>query len=283
MTTGLPGNAVVDLIQVPPHVFGRALVPAPVVFVPLDEIHLRGHVAPGVLLQRVRRVGAQPPRIEPLRFRQQPPRERRRYRILPVDLVAQSPGHDARDGSRRSRSSRAIVPDRCPESPSKAARHPLKCVPAPGRHFGLHQNAVAVAVIEHAPVLRPVHAREHAVQLFQIVVVVRESSLRVRPSRNPDGCPPCAPRPSASRARRSDRNRRPGLRICGCRTSRGRCALQASPPPCRGGDGRNARASVRPAETVGSAMVAASPARSRTACAFARSATTSPVASSRMR
>ena len=44
--------------------------------------------------------------------------------------------------------------------------HALESVGAPGGHFRLNQNAVAVAVFENAPVLLPMNARKHTIQLF---------------------------------------------------------------------------------------------------------------------
>ena len=40
---------------------------------------------------------------------------------------------------------------------------PRECVRSPCRYFLLHQDAVAIAEIEHAAILRPMHARIDAV------------------------------------------------------------------------------------------------------------------------
>src|SRR2546426_7028809 len=52
--------------------------------------------------------------------------------------------------------------------------HASKCVVAPGRNFALHQNAVPVAIVENSFILRPMNARKHAIQMFQVVMIVRD-------------------------------------------------------------------------------------------------------------
>src|SRR5579859_6787123 len=66
--------------------------------------------------------------------------------------------------------------------------HASESVCAPRRDLGLHKNAVAVAVVQNALVLGPMNAREDAVQIFHIRMVVidplgwfRHSELRVAP------------------------------------------------------------------------------------------------------
>ena len=51
---------------------------------------------------------------------------------------------------------------------------PVEGIAAPCGHFGLDQDAVPVAAVQHAPVLLPVHARVDAVQFLQVVMIVRD-------------------------------------------------------------------------------------------------------------
>ena len=50
--------------------------------------------------------------------------------------------------------------------------HAIEGIRSPHRDFGLYENSVAIAVIQDAFVLRPVDAREDAVQMFHVGVVV---------------------------------------------------------------------------------------------------------------
>src|SRR5260370_5761445 len=60
--------------------------------------------------------------------------------------------------------------------------HASKCVVAPGRNFSLHKNAVSVAVFENSLILRPMNTRKHAVQMFQVVMMVRDPLAGLRHS-----------------------------------------------------------------------------------------------------
>src|SRR5260370_670826 len=50
--------------------------------------------------------------------------------------------------------------------------HAGECIRSPGRSLGLHQNAVAVTVIQNPLVLRPVDTRKNAVQVLHVLMVV---------------------------------------------------------------------------------------------------------------
>ena len=155
-----------------PHRLDVAAIPAFVVLVPGNEVELPGGVAFGSLLKRIGGVGQQPRRIELPRFLRHAPDEFLRRRVLAVDLVAQSPGEDA-GVIAVARDHLAQLFEAVFEDGGRGLiGHALEGVRPPGGNFLLHQDAVPVAVIEHAPVLLPVDACEDTVELLEVVVVV---------------------------------------------------------------------------------------------------------------
>ncbi len=61
----------------------------------------------------------------------------------------------------------------------RLAIHALEGVAAPGGDLGLDEDAVAVAVVEHAAILLPVHARVDAVEVLHVGVVVIDPRRRL--------------------------------------------------------------------------------------------------------
>ncbi len=57
-------------------------------------------------------------------------------------------------------------------SESGSEVHPFESVRTPRRNLELHKNPMPVAIIEDPLVLRPVHASENAIQIFQVAMVV---------------------------------------------------------------------------------------------------------------
>src|SRR5579864_5824140 len=118
-------------------------------------------------------------RVELLYFREQALRKLIGRRVLAGDFIAKPPNHE-RGMVAVSRDHLAHLLEAVFENIGvRFGGHALESFPAPGGDFTLHKNAVAVAVIEHAVVLGPMVAREHAIQVFQVVVIVQNPALRL--------------------------------------------------------------------------------------------------------
>ena len=175
---GLVRERPMDRLEVSAHRLHVSPGPGLVIFVPLDEVHLPGHVALGRRLQGIRGVRTQPPRVETLGLPEHPPDESLGDRVLAVDLVAQAPGKDAGvvavPGDHLAELLEAVLGDlleQVPFEPREGAR-------APGRHFDLDEDPLPVAIVEDPAVLLPVDARENAVELLQVVVVMVDPGPR---------------------------------------------------------------------------------------------------------
>ena len=123
-------------------------------------------------MQGIGRVRPQSTGVDPLGFLVHILCEFVRRRVLAIDLVAQTPGKNA--------GMVTVARNHFPQL-FKAilhdvwigfVRHILERVGAPCGHFGLNKDAMPVAVVEHALILRPVDAGKHAIQVLKIIVVM---------------------------------------------------------------------------------------------------------------
>src|SRR6185312_5108547 len=153
--------------------------PASEIFVALDEIHQAGDIALRGGAKRMRGVGTWAARVELLRLFIHAFRELVCRRVLSVDFIAQSPGEDAR--------MIAVAMDRLAKLFEavfdnvlrRLAGHAFERIGTPGWDLFLNEDAVPVAIIEHAFVLLPMDASENAVEMLQVVVVVRDPGGRL--------------------------------------------------------------------------------------------------------
>src|ERR1700739_3467799 len=101
-------------------------------------------------------------------------------RMLSANLVAKAPGDH--------RGMVAVARDHLPQLLQavlhdigvRLGPHAAKTVPAPGRNLGLHENAVPVAVVQNPFILWPMNAREDAIKILQVIMIVRDPSAGLR-------------------------------------------------------------------------------------------------------
>src|SRR5260370_30320275 len=125
----------------------------------------------------MRGIGTKAARIEFLRRGIKSLRKLISGRVLSVNLVAQSP----RDNG----GVVAVALDHLPQL-LQAVLHNFRqrvgvfteSVVTPGWNFALQQDAVAVTVIEDTTILLPMHPAEDAIQILQVIVIVRDPSSR---------------------------------------------------------------------------------------------------------
>src|ERR1700686_3253489 len=128
----------------------------------------------------MRRVRAEAAGIECFRLMQHPFGEAIRRRRLTADFVAQSPYHHRRVVSVARDHLAQLLETVGHDVAVRLGPHALKRVGAPRGHFALHENAVTVAVVEYSLGLRPVHARENAIELLQVAAIVLDPLRRFR-------------------------------------------------------------------------------------------------------
>src|ERR1700722_3548852 len=97
-----------------------------------------------------------------------------RRRILAINLIAQPPGNNGRVIEVASNHLAQLLQSIFQNVPVGLSAHAIERVWPPGRNFGLYQDAVAVAIIQHPLVLRPVHTGEYAIQMFHVLMVMSD-------------------------------------------------------------------------------------------------------------
>ena len=159
-------------IEVRLNIAGTTRRPAAVVLIRRDEIEFAGHVGAGiapqvcgtdkfaVAMDRARRASALIARANCLDLG-----------FLPSTSLHKP--HATIHGWLRSRRtiSRSCSSPFCSRCVLHIVGGLRESFRTPGRHFLLHQDSVAVAEIENAAVLWPVHAREDAVQILHVAVI----------------------------------------------------------------------------------------------------------------
>ena len=100
--------------------------------------------------------------------------------IMAVHFVAESPGDNRRVVAVARNHLAQLFESVLHDFGRGLVGHAVERGRAPGRKFFLNQNAMAIAVVQHAFVLLPVHAGKNTVELFQVLVVVPDPLLGFR-------------------------------------------------------------------------------------------------------